>query len=87
MNVSEEELIEFIKPILKEQGFRKKAKRWTKTTEHFSYIFFNHLFYSLQFHHIFIQTVKGVLYLRIFVEMSELSPKRKLASIEEIEIR
>ena len=29
-----------IKPILKEQGFRKKAKRWTKTTEHFSYIFF-----------------------------------------------
>ena len=40
MNVSEEELIEFIKPILKEQGFRKKAKRWTKTTEHFSYIFF-----------------------------------------------
>ena len=40
MNVSEEELIEFIKPILKEKGFRKKAKRWTKTTEHFSYIFF-----------------------------------------------
>lgn len=40
MNVSEEELIEFIKPILKEKGFRKKAKRWTKKTEHFSYIFF-----------------------------------------------
>ena len=40
MNVSEEELIEFIKPILKEKGFRKKAKRWTKMTEHFSYIFF-----------------------------------------------
>jgi len=40
VNVSEEELIEFIKPILKDKGFRKKAKRWTKTTEHFSYIFF-----------------------------------------------
>ena len=40
MNVSEEELIEFIKPILKEQGFRKKAKRWTKITEHFTYMFY-----------------------------------------------
>lgn len=40
MNVSEEELIEYIKPILKAQGFTKKAKRWTKDTEHFTYIFF-----------------------------------------------
>ena len=40
MGVSEEELIEFIKPVLKERGFRKKAKRWTKVTEHFTYLFF-----------------------------------------------
>lgn len=40
MNVSEEELIEFIKPVLKEQGFRKKAKRWTKITKHFTYMFY-----------------------------------------------
>ena len=40
MNVSEEELIEFIKPILKAQGFRKRAKRWTKITEHFIYMFY-----------------------------------------------
>ena len=40
MDVREEELIEYVKPILKEQGFRKKAKRWTKITEHFTYIFF-----------------------------------------------
>ena len=40
MNVSEEELIEYVKPILKEQGFKKKAKRWTKITEHFTYMFF-----------------------------------------------
>ena len=40
MNVSEEELIEYIKPILKDQGFKKKAKRWTKITEHFTYLFF-----------------------------------------------
>ena len=40
VKVSEAELIEFIKPILKEQGFRKKAKRWTKVTQHFTYLFF-----------------------------------------------
>ncbi|MBO4872929.1 MAG: DUF4304 domain-containing protein [Lachnospiraceae bacterium] len=40
MNVSEEELIEYVKPILKAQGFKKKAKRWTKITEHFTYMFF-----------------------------------------------
>ena len=40
MNISEEELIEYAKPILKEQGFAKKAKRWTKVTEHFTYCFF-----------------------------------------------
>lgn len=40
MNLSEEELIEYAKPILKEQGFAKKAKRWTKVTEHFTYCFF-----------------------------------------------
>ena len=40
MDVREEELMEYVKPILKEQGFRKKAKRWTKVTEHFTYIFF-----------------------------------------------
>jgi hypothetical protein len=40
VNVSEEELIEFIKPILKDKGFRKKAKRWTKITEHFTYMFY-----------------------------------------------
>ena len=36
----EEELIEYVKPRLKALGFKKKAKRWTKVTEHFTYIFF-----------------------------------------------
>ena len=40
MNISEEELIEYAKPVLKGQGFLKKAKRWTKVTEHFTYCFF-----------------------------------------------
>ncbi|MBR6430312.1 MAG: DUF4304 domain-containing protein [Oscillospiraceae bacterium] len=40
MNVKEEDLIEYVKPILKAQGFKKKAKRWTKITDHFTYIFF-----------------------------------------------
>ncbi len=40
MNVKEAELIAYIKPILKLHGFRKKAKRWTKTTDRFTYIFF-----------------------------------------------
>ena len=40
MNVKEEDLIEYIKPLLKAQGFKKKAKRWTKVTDHFTYIFF-----------------------------------------------
>lgn len=38
--LSEEELIEYVKPILKAQGFKKKAKRWTKITEHFTYVFY-----------------------------------------------
>lgn len=37
---TEEELITYIKPILKFEGFKKKGKRWTKVTEHFTYIFF-----------------------------------------------
>ncbi len=38
--VKEEDLIEYVKPILKAQGFKKKAKRWIKVTDHFTYIFF-----------------------------------------------
>lgn len=40
MKPTEEELITYIKPILKVEGFKKKGKRWTKVTEHFTYIFF-----------------------------------------------
>ena len=40
MNVKEEDLIEYVKPILKAQGFKKKAKRWIKVSDHFTYIFF-----------------------------------------------
>lgn len=40
MKPTEDELIEYIKPILKAEGFKKKGKRWTKITEHFTYIFF-----------------------------------------------
>ena len=40
MKISEEELIEYAKPVLKEQGFVKKAKRWTKVTKDFTYCFF-----------------------------------------------
>ena len=40
MKPTEEELITYIKPILKSEGFKKKGKRWTKITEHFTYIFF-----------------------------------------------
>ena len=41
MNVKEEDLIEYIKPLLKAQGFKKKAKRWTKATDHFTYILYS----------------------------------------------
>lgn len=40
MEPTEEELITYVKPILKSEGFKKKGKRWTKVTEHFTYIFF-----------------------------------------------
>lgn len=40
IKVTEEELIAYIKPRLKANGFRKKGKRWTKATEHFTYLFF-----------------------------------------------
>lgn len=40
MKPTEDELIAYLKPILKSEGFKKKGKRWTKTTEHFTYIFF-----------------------------------------------
>ena len=40
MKTTEEELITYIKPILKSKGFKKKGKRWTKVTEHFTYIFY-----------------------------------------------
>lgn len=38
--VKEEELIEYVKPILKSLGFKKKAKKWIKVTEYFTYIFY-----------------------------------------------
>lgn len=40
MKLTEDELIEFLKPILKQEGFKKTGKRWTKNTGHFTYIFF-----------------------------------------------
>lgn len=48
MKPTEEELITYVKPILKSEGFKKKGKRWTKVTEHFTYIFtfYLYLFYS-----------------------------------------
>ena len=36
----EEELIDFIKPHLKALGFKKKNKRWTKTSGDFTLVFF-----------------------------------------------
>lgn len=38
--LKEEDLIEYVKPRLKALGFKKKAKRWTKVTEHFTYVFY-----------------------------------------------
>ncbi len=38
--MTETELIEFIKPHLKKSGFLKKNKRWTKTTDAFTMVFF-----------------------------------------------
>ena len=38
--LSEEALIEYVKPILKAQGFKKKGKRWSKELEDFTLIFF-----------------------------------------------
>lgn len=35
----EEQLIEYVKPYLKSKGFRKKNKRWTKTTPEFTISF------------------------------------------------
>ncbi len=37
--MTEIELIEFLKPILKKHGFLKKNKRWIKTTEEFKICF------------------------------------------------
>ena len=33
-------MTEYVKPVLKEKGFRKKAKRWIKETEHYTYLFY-----------------------------------------------
>ena len=38
--LSEEELIEYIKPRLKALGFKKKNKRWTKVVGDFTLVFF-----------------------------------------------
>lgn len=38
--LSEEELIEYVKPILKANGFKKKGKRWTRTDAQFTRVFF-----------------------------------------------
>ncbi|MBR4915379.1 MAG: SUKH-4 family immunity protein [Clostridiales bacterium] len=38
--LKEEDLIEYVKPRLKALGFKKKNKRWTKETEHFTYSFY-----------------------------------------------
>lgn len=37
--LSEEELIEYVKPYLKSRGFKKKNKRWTKDTGEFTISF------------------------------------------------
>lgn len=37
--VPEEQLIEYVKPYLKEKGFKKKNKRWTKETPEFTISF------------------------------------------------
>lgn len=38
--LSEEELIEFVKPYLKSKGFKKKNKRWTKDIGEFTVCFY-----------------------------------------------
>ena len=38
--LTEEALIEHVKPILKAQGFKKKGKRWTKVIDEFTLVFF-----------------------------------------------
>lgn len=38
--VPEEELVSFAKTYLKEKGFRKKSKRWTKTEKDFTLVFY-----------------------------------------------
>lgn len=38
--LSEEALIEYVKPVLKLQGFKKKGKRWTKALDEFTLVFF-----------------------------------------------
>ena len=38
--LSEEQLIEYVKPYLKAKGFKKKNKRWTKDTGEFTLCFY-----------------------------------------------
>ena len=38
--LTEEVLIEYIKPILKSKGFKKKGKRWRKVYDEFTCVFF-----------------------------------------------
>ena len=38
--LSEEALIQYVKPILKARGFKKKGKRWSKVLEDFTLVFF-----------------------------------------------
>ena len=38
--VTKNELIEYISPLLKEYGFKKKGSAWLKTTESFTYRFY-----------------------------------------------
>ena len=39
-NLSQDDLIDYIKPILKTQGFKKKGKRWIKTLDDFTLVFY-----------------------------------------------
>lgn len=38
--LSEEELIQYVKPYLKAKGFKKKNKRWTKVLDDFTLVFY-----------------------------------------------
>ena len=38
--LSEEQLIEYVKPYLKAKGFKKKNKRWTKNIGEFTICFY-----------------------------------------------